>query len=94
MEVTSKETLLPHALRSAMPRNAAAAPLQQPSAAQQAANAAAKRERIAAAAAAKKEAADSWIPPEEWAKMTEAEKKAKNTAWFAAKQLQSKSPGK
>ena len=101
MEITSKETQLAHALRSAFPRQAAAATLQQPSAAPQVANAAANRERIAAAAAVKKEAEDNWVPPEEWVKMTKAEQQAKNTAWLEATKLAAarlaaaaKSPGK
>ena len=85
VEVTSKETLLAHALRSAMPRQAAAAPREQPSAWQQAANAAANRERIAVAAAASKEAEDSWVPDEEWAKLTGPERKAKLAAWYKTK---------
>ena len=55
---------------------------------------------MAAAAAVKKEAADNWVPDEEWAKLTGTERKAKTMAWYETKQqaaaakLQGVSPGK
>ena len=91
VELTNQETLLAHTLKSALPKQAAAGPPLQMTTEQQAANAAANKERAAAAAARKVAAADNWLPPAEFAKLSDAERQAKMSAWVASKK---ESPGK
>ena len=88
VEITSKETQLAYALKSAItaPRQPAATLQPQATTAQQAANAAANAvaaKEWAAAAAAKKATADNWLDDEDFARLTDAGKKVRTAAWVA-----------